>query len=95
MKRYEVLWVFCLFGLLYFKILEVIDNTEAILLSEYSQELNSQQSITCSTWQDYSAQFHKINKRLDSLEMWVSELNLPLQNCVNDFNTLNNMLWHK
>lgn len=63
--------------------------------TEINDKLNTQQPITCSTWKDYTSQLNKINKRLDSLEMWVSELNLPLQNCVNDFNTLNNMLWHK
>jgi hypothetical protein len=90
MKRYEVLWVFCLFGLLYFKILEVIDNTEAILLSEYSQELNTQQPITYSTWQDYSNQFNKLNKklswidkRLDSLEVAVWDVDMACQTLFN------------
>jgi hypothetical protein len=58
--------------------------------TEINDKLNTQQPITYSTWQDYSNQFNKLNKklswidkRLDSLEVAVWDVDMACQTLFN------------
>lgn len=75
MKRYFRLSTICLMWYWFYMTWVLIEKSTLTIL-------NNQQPITCSTGKDYyrlSDKIGNLNKRLDSLEMWISDTNQACQ----------------